>query len=268
MRPWLPLPASRLEALDQQALASVNAVIQQFGGTPLDALARLFDVAEETLLGFPELDHYAERGPARYWGNLPDAGIGIAPAWPALPGKRMFAYLRAHTRHHAAGLAALRELGQPAIICFPDAPAGLIERYAAAHLVYSAAPLDLARTAREADAGLTYSSMSTTVRFLMLGKPLMLLPGHLEQYLLARRVEEMGAGLLINPEQPATDLLIKLRRVLFEPQFSQSAQAFARKYAAFAQETVVAHMARRIEELAAARVVTLSFLGSRLPPDQ
>lgn len=261
MRPWLPLPAGQLEALEKWALASVNAVLEGFGRTPLGALAQLFDVAEDTLLGFPELDHYAERGPARYWGNMTDAGVGDAPAWPALQGKRIFGYLRTGTRHHEAALAALHALGQPTVVFFPDAPAGLLERYAAPHLVFSATLLDLAQTAREADAAITYASLTTTTSFLLMGKPLLLLPGQLEQYLLARRVEEMGAGLLVDPERPPAGLPEKLRRVLFEPQFSANAQAFAHKYAAFPQETVVAHLVRRVEAICAGEAGQLA-----LPP--
>ena len=253
IRPWLALPPGQLDALENEALASINAVLEHFGQPPFDAVAQLFDVAEDTLLGFPELDHYADRGPARYWGNLPDAGVGDAPAWPALPGKRIFGYLRTGTRHHEPALAALHALGQPTVVFFPDAPPTLLERYAAPHLVFSATPLDLAQTAREADAAITYANMSTVTSFLLKGKPVLLLPGHLEQFLLARRIEEMGAGLMVNPEQPPVDLELKLRRVLFEADFALNAQAFARKYANFPQDTVIAHLIRRIEEIAAAQ---------------
>lgn len=256
MRPWIGLPPGQLDALENQALASINAVLGHFDQPPLDAVAQLFDVAEDTLLGFPELDHYAERGPARYWGNLPDAGVGDAPAWPALPGKRIFGYLRTGTRHHEAALAALHALGQPSVVFFPDAPPALLARHAAPHLVFSATPLALARAAGEADAAITYAGMSTATSFLLKGKPLLLLPGHLEQFLLARRVEEMGAGLIVNPEQPPVDLELKLRRILFEPDFALNAQAFARKYENFPQDTVIAHLVRRIEEIAAARAPT------------
>ena len=85
-----------------------------------------------------------------------------------------------------------------------------------------------------------------------MGKPLLLLPGQLEQFMLARRVEEMGAGLMVNPEQPPVDLELKLRRVLYDADFALNAQAFARKYSNFPQGTVIAHLVRRIEEIAAA----------------
>ena len=251
LRPWLELPPGQLDALESEVLASINAVLEHFGRPPLGAVAELFDVAEDTLLCFPELDHYAERGPARYWGNLSDAGVGDAPAWPALPGKRIFGYLRTGTRHHEAALAALHALGQPTVMFFPDAPPALLERYAAPHLVFSTTPLDLTRTAVEADAAVTYAGMSTMTGFLLKGRPVLLLPGHVEQFLLARRVEEMGAGLMVNPEQPPHDLELKLRRILFEADFALNAQAFARKYANFSQTAVIGHLIRRIEEIAA-----------------
>jgi hypothetical protein len=63
----------------------------------------------------------------------------------------------------------------------------------------------------------------------------------------------MGAGLLVNPEQAPVDLELKLRRLLLEQDFTLNAQAFARKYANFPQDTVIAHLIRRIEEIAAAQ---------------
>jgi len=248
MRPWLALPAERLVAIEREAVANINAVLAHFGGAPVGAVHELFAVAEDTLLGFPELDHY-ERGAARYWGNLPDAGVGEAPAWPALPGKRIFAYLRADCRHHEAALAALASLRQPTLVFFPDAPPQTLARFAAPHLAFSKAPVDLERAAAEADAAVTYASLATTTRFLLAGKPVLLLPFHLEQYLMARRVEEIGAGLLADPERPADDLPQKLERVLYDPSLTANAAAFAAKYAAFPQATIVGNLARRVEEI-------------------
>ncbi|MEW6163888.1 MAG: nucleotide disphospho-sugar-binding domain-containing protein [Pseudomonadota bacterium] len=249
MRSWQPAPDEQLQKIEAAVLDVINRVLAHFARPPLDALWRLFQVEEDTLLGFPELDHYPERGPARYWGNLPDAGVGAAPAWPAVPGRRLFAYLRRECRHHEAALAALRELGLPAIVFFPDAPDELLKRHAAPHLAFSRAPLDLAIIAAQADAAVTYASLSTTTRFLLAGKPVLLLPWHLEQFMMARRVAGIGAGILIDPQQPATGLADTVRRLLDESAFAANARAFARKYAAFPQEVVVANLARRIEEI-------------------
>jgi UDP:flavonoid glycosyltransferase YjiC (YdhE family) len=249
MRPWAPVPAPTLEQLDAAALAAVNTVLTRYGGTPLQHLANLFDVKEEALVTFPELDHYADRGPARYWGSLPSAGAGGATAWPAGGGKRIFAYLRAESPNHEAVLNALLALGQATVIYFPNLPPALAARFAAPHLRFLDRPADIEQMTREADLAVTYASLATTTAFLLAGKPLLLLPGHLEQFLVARRVEEMGAGRLVNPEQPPGDLTAMLADLLANPSWRANAGAFAAKYAAFDQRAVIGNLVRRISEL-------------------
>ena len=93
MRPWAMVPEQTVKQLDHDALAAVNEVLQRFECSPLINLASLFDVTEEALVTFPELDHYADRGPARYWGSLPSAGAGKTVNWPTgrwLPPVRLF----------------------------------------------------------------------------------------------------------------------------------------------------------------------------------
>lgn len=251
MRPWSPVPAEQLLATDQLALRSINAVLAGYGRPPLEAIAQLFQVAENSLLSFPELDHYPTRGPARYWGMLP-AAVAADSSWPAAPGARVFAYLRPETPHLEAALQALHGLQGSVLIYAPGLPPELIQRYAASHISFSLLPVDLNQVARQADAGLTYASPAATVAFLMAGKPVLMIPGHLEQFLFAKRVEDMGAGLIQNPEQPPHKLTSMLQQVLANPGFRANAGAFAAKYANFDQNAVMTHIVARIEELAAA----------------
>ena len=249
MRPWSPVAEEQLVAADLLALGSINAVLANFGKPPLDFFAQLFCVAEDSLLSFPELDHYPQRGPARYWGMLP-AAVAEDSVWPAVPGPRVFSYLRADTLHLEAALQALHALQGSVLIYAPDVPAELVARYAAPHLAFSPRPADLKKVAVQADAGLTYASAAATVAFLMAGKPVLMMPGHLEQYLFARRVEHMGAGMVQHPEQPPHELGAMLQRVVHEPAFRRNAEAFARKYANFDQNAVIGNIASRIQELA------------------
>jgi UDP:flavonoid glycosyltransferase YjiC (YdhE family) len=249
MRPWAPVPAEQLLAADRQVLASINSVLDVFGKPRLDYLARLFLVAEDSLLSFPELDHYAERGPARYWGMLP-AAVAEDSTWPAAPGPRVFSYIRPETPHLEAILQALHAVRGSVLIYAPGLPDELVRRYAAPHVSFWPKPVDLNKVAAQADAGLTYASPAATVAFLMAGKPVLMVPGHLEQFLFARRVADMGAGLIQNPEQPAHDLPAMLDQVLFEPAFRHNAEAFAKKYANFDQHAVIGHIAARVREIA------------------
>lgn len=249
MRPWQPLPEEQLLALEDRALASVNRVLTHFGRPSLSALAQLFDVAEEALITYPELDHYVDRGPARYWGCLPNATVGAAPMWPKVPGKKLFAYLRLETPHWEAVLAAVRDLGQPTVIYFPGLTSEAKAQFAAPHLVFSDQPVDLSEAARQVDVAITYASLSTTAAFLLAGKPLLLLPSHLEQYLLARRVADMGAGVGIHPEQAPADFLPLLRDLLDNGGYRENAATFSAKYAAFNQDAVMANLVRRVGDL-------------------
>jgi len=249
MRPWVTVAPEQLLANDRLALNAINAVLERYRQAPLASLAQLFQVAEDSLLSFPELDHYPQRGPARYWGMLP-AAVAEDSIWPVAPGPRVFSYLRPETPHVEAALQALHELRGSVLIYAPGLAIDLPQRYAAPHIAFSPTPVDLNKVAHQADAGLTYASAAATVAFLMAGKPVLMIPGHLEQFLFARRVAEMGAGLLQNPEQAAQDLPTMLRRVLDDPRFRANAGAFAAKYANFDQNAVVTHMVARIEQLA------------------
>jgi UDP:flavonoid glycosyltransferase YjiC (YdhE family) len=250
MRPWLNVdPAPLLEA-ERVVLGSMNSVLANFDCPPLDSVAELFGVQEPSLMTFPELDHYAHcRGPATYWGCLVSSISGVAPDWPSGSGPRVFAYLRREIRHAEALLAALGELGYPSLVVFPDIPDDMLARCHHPNVTISRVPLDTSAVLAQADVAVTYGGHGLTTAFLLAGKPLLLLPGQLEQFMLALRIEEIGAGLLADPEKPATDIAQKLRRVATEPFFAGNAQAFARKYAAFPQEVVVANLVRRIEEL-------------------
>lgn len=248
MRPWQAVPAEHLLHADGAALASINAVLQHFGKAPIGRVADLFQVEEQALLTFPELDHYDNRVDPRYWGMLPYASA-VPPVWPDTPGPKVFAYLRPESSHFGAGLQALHQLDGSVLVFAPGIAPQLSARYAASHLRFVAEPVDLAVAANQADAALTYASPAVTIAFLLAGKPVVMLPGHLEQSLLARRVMQLGAGLAIDPDKPADALPAMFRKILDDVSFAGNAQAFARKYAAFSQEKLVALMVQRIEEI-------------------
>ena len=250
MRPWTQIDPALLAQIDGAVLRSMNQVLTHFGRSPLSSVSALFGVEEPSMMTFPELDHYAHsRGPATYLGCLISSLSGAAPVWPPGKGPRVFAYLRREVRHAETLLAALGGLGYPSIVVFPDAPDDVLARNRHPNVAISRVPLETSGLIAGADIAVTYAGHGLTTAFLLAGKPVLLLPGQLEQFTLALRVQEMGAGLIVDPEKPAVDLPQKLQRLASDPVFSGNAQAFAKKYAAFPQETVIGNLVRRIEDM-------------------
>lgn len=252
MRPWLAVSEEQLLVADSQVLVSMNTILNHFGKTSVSRVADLFQVEEQALLTFPELDHYENRASARYWGTLPYSS-SVIPDWPATTGPKIFAYLRPNSAHFEAALNALHQLDGCILIFAPGIGPQMMARYSSNHLRFLAEPVDLALAASQADAALTYASPAVTIAFLLAGKPVVMLPGHLEQSLFAFRVAQLGAGLAIDPDKPADELPTVLRKILGDISFLANAQAFAEKYASFSQEKLLALMVQRIEEIASNR---------------
>lgn len=251
LRPWLSLPAGTLDNIDNIVLGTINAVLSKFDRPAIQHVADLLDMAETSLLGFPELDHYGFRPKGSYWGNLGSEGTGIHPQWPAASEKKIFAYLRPTMRHFQATVSALTDSGQSVVIYCPGIPPKLAKELEACPSTFLAqAPMDLAIAAPQADVAITYAAMSTTNSFLLAGKPVLLVPGHIEQFLLAQRVQQAGMGLLIHPEKQAVSLSTKLNRLLFEPDFTMRARAFSEKYHQFTSAHVADNITKRLTELA------------------
>lgn len=83
---------------------------------------------------------------------------------------------------------------------------------------------------RSCDAVLCQSGSGTVATALHAGKPVVMLPMHMEQLLFARRVQALGAGLHLT-EDRIGQLEACLRRVLTQPGFTEAARSFARRYA-------------------------------------
>ncbi|MDP3716059.1 MAG: glycosyltransferase, partial [Burkholderiales bacterium] len=106
-------------------------------------------------------------------------------------------------------------------------------------------------TAAECDAVVCHSGLGTVTATLRAGKPLLLLPAQLEQYLLARNVEKLGAGLTVHPETAAPDFAGSLRRLLDESVYTQRAEALAQRHGSESTADLVEHAALRIESAGA-----------------
>jgi hypothetical protein len=246
MRDWLAVPPQRLAASDAAVLGTINAVLDP-GMAQLTAVRQLFEGSSRMYIGGPELDPYGPREPADYLGLLGGSSGSAAVQWPGGNGPRVFAYLRQDYPHIEACLAALAASGARCVVNLVSGRAQLVERFRGPRLSFTAGHVDLLATLADCDAVVCHSGLGTVTAALCAGRPLLLLPSQLEQFLLARNVERLGAGLTVHPETAAPDIAGALRRVLEEPAHANGARGFAQRHGGEAAAVLVGRAVDRIE---------------------
>jgi UDP:flavonoid glycosyltransferase YjiC (YdhE family) len=103
----------------------------------------------------------------------------------------------------------------------------------------------------QCDLVVCHAGHGTVAAALLAGRPLLLIPDHVEQLLLSRKVVELGAAKMVNPDsRPSFGRLIG--DILAHTEFTVAAREFARKYEHFSGVTPQRAIAARCEELMAA----------------
>lgn len=227
-------------------LGHVNRALESRARRPLATLGQLFNEVDEVFLAtYRELDHFGERTGARYWGHWP-FGVGTEPVWPAGEGSKVFAYLKPFPALEDL-LRVLRAAGLPTIVVADNLDRGLVERYASATLFFEPRPVDLRAAAADCDLAILNAGHGTTVAMLLAGKPCLLLPIYMEQLLLAKKVEQLGAGCLA-PLRSGPRLAEILQEMLASAQYGKRARDFAARYRGFSPGQQVAEVVDRIEQ--------------------
>jgi len=248
LRPWMKIPLARLQAAEQRVVDTLN----QLGkprGFEVKRYRELFNVERIFLNTFREFDHYESREPVQYDGALLVDDAGASPVWPDGKGRAIFAYLRPDIREFRPLLDAVRSLDVRLVLAAP----GLSPQAAAAlsdeRISVVPGPVGLGAALRQAEVVISYASHGVCAAALLAGRPLLLLPQHLEQVLFARRIAALGAGLR-PPDTQAESIVKTLGRLLEEPAHTQLAQAFAEHYADYRPQEQSLRMAAEIEQLA------------------
>jgi len=243
-RDWEPAPRARLTASDSRVLQAINSVLARYGVDTLSTLGDLF--AGRTLLQtYPELEMYPERGLAEYFGIVPVVG-GPRLEWPA--GRpRTLAYVYADYKHLDALLDALARSNGAGIVVCTGLDAARREAHASERLVVSDGLVDFQGMAESADIVVCHGSHQTTAEALLVGKPLLLLPTQLEQFLTTRRVIRYGAALGILQEAVQPDFSAALATLSQDERFAEHARDFAARYQTHRRDTALASLVGRCE---------------------
>lgn len=248
LRPWEKVTNDRLLLSDNLVLKVINKVLKNYGAKELQTLYELYDVEENFLITVPELDHYKNRK-ARYWGEISQHNPGETPVWKNNGEKKIFAYIKPESKMFPLILAQLAKTKSDIIVFAPNLPAKVIKQYAESTINFSNKPLDIEKVAKECDFGLCHAGHDTLLNLLIYGKPVLIFPTQLEQYILSQRVEESGAGISIIEGSAEKNIETAISDISSKQSFYDSAQQIAIHYAGAFQENPLTQIVRRCEEI-------------------
>jgi UDP:flavonoid glycosyltransferase YjiC (YdhE family) len=248
MRPWMTVPAERLADSDRRVLEIINHELPP--GCGLNALHDIFAGAECFFSGVPELDAYAAREPGDYLGLQSLSTGTAAPLWPQGAGERIFAYLHGDYMHIERTLQALAASGAPVLVHVLGEAAALTARYSSAQLQFAPQLLDFRRVVAECALCVCHGNVGTTLGMLQGGRPVLVLPKHLEHYLMGLAVTRIGAGRVVHSDDKNPDIVTELRAMLGDDSFRCNAAALAQGHAGPSVGTMTDRALARIEALA------------------
>jgi UDP:flavonoid glycosyltransferase YjiC (YdhE family) len=220
----------RMAAREQGVLEGMNQGLDAIGAPRVSSIGALYNEADiRELFTYPELDDYGPRDNVKYLGNF-QRGMGAAPEWPAVPGRKIFAYLEPLKQVEVI-LKTLAASGQPVLVYLPQASPELMQRYASGNLRITDRPLAITETVASCDFGVSHVGLNIAASFLAAGKPQLCLPKTFPERVTAEKIVASGAGLISRFD--AASFGAALTRLLEEKSFHDKARAAAARVAHF-----------------------------------
>lgn len=247
IRPWEVIPSASLVSAEL-GLDGVTEAAQKALGYPAPVRIRELFGTQDVLDTFGELDHCGERPNGRYVGPIVAVPDAVRVNWQDRADQKVLAYLRPEVPGFTAILSALVRLDADVLCVAPGLAPEVARRFATRRLRISLAPVDLPPLFAHADLAVSYGSSGFVTQALLAGVPLLLRPRHVEQALLARRVEAMGAGKLLDARADAAAVVATLREMLEHSHHRQAARAFGDRYRQFSPEQAIERTLAVIEQ--------------------
>jgi UDP:flavonoid glycosyltransferase YjiC (YdhE family) len=195
--PGRPLPVfladhGNAAAEEERLLARLNGALDALKAPRLERVSDLYLCGATLLQTLPELDCFSPRDWDSYVPpDVADAG-DATPAWPKARGQRALVYLKAGPWVLPV-LKALAASGA-STIAYIDRRSGVRGPIERPGLFVSDVPYKASVLIPQADIVVCHANHGTVVSSARAGKPLLMMPNHLEQALTAQCVEGAGFG--------------------------------------------------------------------------
>lgn len=246
IRPWDAVADRALTTAETRLDHVLDSAQKMLGHTKAVRVRELFG-AHDILDTFAELDHYGARPDGRYVGPVGSVPQALRVAWQSKEGSRVLAYLRPAVPGFDSIIQALARLEAEVLCVAPGMKPEMAKRCATRRLRIALAPVDLPALLPDAHLAVSYGNSGFTTQSLLAGVPLAMRPRHVEQALLAHRVEALGAGKLISGRVDSDSATASLQELLGNPAYRQAACAFQSRHADYSPEQAVEQSASLIE---------------------
>lgn len=247
-RPWLKLTEEEMLKREHELLNNLNIACAQQGAAHFASLQAALDTDLSLLTTLPELDHYGNRKDANYIGPMYTLEDGLTRDWPAIPGAKVFAYIRPYPELPHI-LDALRDSMANVVAVVPGISDEQIAAYSSERFQIVPTQLKLNHLLPEMDLAITHGGHGLAGAFLINGVPALTVPTNIEQWMMSNRLVRLGVGRQVTRNRVKKDFAGSLMQMIDSPAYSEKAQITAKRYAGYDPDRVVQRIANTIERL-------------------
>ncbi len=235
IRPWQPGIEQRIAASEDRARQTVNSVLLKHGFVKRQFAQDMYAALPTLLCTLPELDYFrTHRGPeATYIGSLLSVAPGKAENAPEPGGRHeIFVYLR-YSQAIDNLFSVLAKRPRPSLIYMPNltpTQKTKLEAKYGAMLHFAASAVDIRQVLLSAKLIISNAGHNLTLQCLLAGVPLLLLPTHGEQSVIADLAVSVGAAIKVLPTELYPKYQRRIDELLDKPSYRDAAQEFVKRH--------------------------------------
>lgn len=188
--------------LEDDLVKIVNKVCIEFSMPRINNLADLFaDLDKCIFQTYSELNHYGYRS-AEQRHKTAYVGAAVpefseAAVFPHFKGPKIYCHVKGSAETPIL-LKTLQAIECSAIVLVDGIPDSIIRAHQSRHISYIDKPVNMQEVLEKTTFAILNGGINSVSLFLKVGTPVALFPLHIEQFLMAKRVEALNAGFQLN----------------------------------------------------------------------
>lgn len=241
LAPFIPISAQQTQTMHSHeisVLKNMNSVLRRYKSSiKLSTVAQLFAQTTQFLFTLAELDHYNRDSKTEYFGPRLERNFGQSIHWQRLrsmrtDAKKIFAYLKPNTPKLPTVIEQIVQTQHLVVMHIPKAPAQLRQKLSSlAHVELSDGAVNVTKMLPQIDLLICNSGHGLLSAALLEAKHMLLLPTHIEQMILTKKMVHQKLATGINLHNGSQSINQQIEFILTEQPHTEALEAFKRKYA-------------------------------------